>query len=174
MENVSDHKTTAAVITPFIVHNLKMGIDIVLWRVRIGSFAQPNKSKSCLHGLTLTFGHISLSNRVALFLLLIVEGVESNPGPGGRGRTSRSNAGNRGRGRGTVQSTSVTENVVQTRGASRSHSQSQSEQPTLNAWISSGRISTGPRPEQTFLNSSRARSSSDIESLFGRIVIRLI
>ena len=104
---------------------------------------------------------------MALFLLLILEGVESNPGPGGRGRTSRSNAGNRGHGRGTVQSTSVTENIVQMRGALRSHSQSQSEQPSLNAWISSGSISTEPRPEQTSLNSSRAQSSSNVESLFG-------
>ena len=29
----------------------KMGISIVAWSVAIGSFTQPNKQRSCVHGL---------------------------------------------------------------------------------------------------------------------------
>ena len=79
-----------------------MGIDTVSWRQRIGCFSQPIKSKS--HTQTLTIGRISVIIRLLLFLLLVVHGVESNPGPEtvrgrGRGSASGRGSGNRGRGR---------------------------------------------------------------------------
>ena len=89
-----------------------MGNTVEHWRAEIGGFCQPVKPKSLLKSLHVkdkTF--ISLGIRVVLFLLLVVEGVESNPGPGppkstapGRGRGSRGSARGMGppRGRGSA------------------------------------------------------------------------
>ena len=70
-----------------------MGIDIYQWRARIGCFSQP--VKKTIHMLTLRIKHVTIAIRILLSLLLVVQGVESNPGPGERGR-----GGGRGRGRG--------------------------------------------------------------------------
>ena len=56
-----------------------MGIDIDIWRKRIGGFSQPFKGRFPLE--TLKLKHLSLYIRVCLFLLLVVQGVETNPGP---------------------------------------------------------------------------------------------
>ena len=57
-----------------------MGVDIVLWRVRIGTFIQPVKCRSRIPVLTVS--GMSLYIRALLFLLLAVYGVETNRGPG--------------------------------------------------------------------------------------------
>ena len=57
----------------------KMGIDIDTWRKRIGGFSQPFKGR--FPHETLKLKHLSLYIRVCLFLLLVVQGVEANPGP---------------------------------------------------------------------------------------------
>ena len=89
-----------------------MGNTVEQWRAVIGGFNQPMKSKSLFKSLRVkdkTF--ISLGIRVVLFLLLVVGGVESNPGPGppkstasGHGRGSRGSAQGMGppRGRGSA------------------------------------------------------------------------
>ena len=72
-----------------------MGNSVEQWRASIGGFCQPVKSKSRLKTLQVkcrTF--VSLAIRITLFLLLVVEGVEANPGP------PRSNPADPGRGRG--------------------------------------------------------------------------
>ena len=80
-----------------------MGIDIVFWRVRIGTFIQPAKCHSRIPVLTIT--GMSLYIRTLLFLLLAVYGVETNPGPvngpgtlGKGGATGSSSSKGRGRG----------------------------------------------------------------------------
>ncbi|MEW8546813.1 MAG: hypothetical protein AB2693_25140 [Candidatus Thiodiazotropha sp.] len=60
-----------------------MGITLEQWRAVIGCFSQPVKSVSRLK--TLKMKYVSLSVRVLLFYLLVVEGIESNPGPPRRG-----------------------------------------------------------------------------------------
>ena len=80
-----------------------MGIRTAQWRARIGLFSQPIKSKVHLQTLTITSKYLSLGIRFMLFLLLVTEGVESNPGP----QRTRSNVSNRGRGRGGVRSASA-------------------------------------------------------------------
>ena len=86
-----------------------MGNTVEQWRAAIGGFCQPVKSKCRLQTLQVkcrTF--LSLSIRTVLFLLLVVEGVESNPGPPGpsdptdnvRGRGRGRGRGNRGYARG--------------------------------------------------------------------------
>ena len=65
----------------------KMGISIVAWRVAIGSFTQPNKQRSCVHGLKVPINlyREGLQWIVSMSLLLIVSGdIERNPGPRGR------------------------------------------------------------------------------------------
>ena len=79
-----------------------MGIEISLWRARVGTFSQPIKCKTTFP--VLRVNGVLLCVRVLLFLLLAVNGVETNPGPGsgssaaekGRGGSAAS----RGRGRG--------------------------------------------------------------------------
>ena len=81
-----------------------MGINIASWRQRIGCFSQP--IKSICHIQTLIIKHVSVAARMLLFLLLVVHGVEANPGPDcdrgrgkGSGRGSGKGPGNRGRAR---------------------------------------------------------------------------
>ena len=67
----------------------KMGISIVACRVAIGSFTQPNKQRSCVHGLKVPINlyRKGLQWIVFMSLLLIVSGdIECNPGPRGRGK----------------------------------------------------------------------------------------
>ena len=74
-----------------------MGIDISAWRCRIGCFSQPLKTKCRLK--TIKIQNISIFIRVCLFLLLVVQGIEWNPGPGtgsGPGGSSNTRSGSRG------------------------------------------------------------------------------
>ena len=64
-----------------------MGVDISQWRARIGCFSQP--AKTVVHMQVLRIGNVSFAIRALLLLLLVVQGVESNPGPGDRRRGSR-------------------------------------------------------------------------------------
>ena len=57
-----------------------MGVGIVAWRCRIGCFSQPVKTKCKMQ--TIKIHYITIFIRICLFLLLVVQGVESNPGPG--------------------------------------------------------------------------------------------
>ena len=68
-----------------------MGISIVAWSVAIGSLTQPNKQRSCVHGLNVPINlyRKGLQWIVFMSLLLIVSGdIECNPGPRGRGNTN--------------------------------------------------------------------------------------
>ena len=62
-----------------------MGITVELWRCRIGCFSQNHTRLSKSTGgkthLTMFQSSISLSLRIALCALLIVQGIECNPGP---------------------------------------------------------------------------------------------
>lgn len=57
-----------------------MGIDVSLWRARIGTFTQPLARRGWVQGLKLM--GVSLCIRTVLFYLLVVHGIEMNPGPG--------------------------------------------------------------------------------------------
>lgn len=69
-----------------------MGIPPEVWRARIGSFAQPMKTKSSSHNTNNQPASVpvivSLCIRMLLFSLLVIQGIESNLGPlsSGRGR----------------------------------------------------------------------------------------
>lgn len=84
-----------------------MGIDINQWRARIGCFSQP--VKKFIHIQTLKIKHVSFALRLVLFLLLVVQGIESNPGP----RPGR-NSGVRGRGSNRSRGYNVPEEDTQT------------------------------------------------------------
>ena len=56
-----------------------MGINIELWRVRIGTFNPGIKKRLKFHGICLSRGTFSVA--VRLCILLIIGGVEQNPGP---------------------------------------------------------------------------------------------
>ena len=71
-----------------------MHMDIVAWRCRIGCFSQPIKSKRKIQ--TIKIQNISIFIRICLFLLLVVQGVESNPGPGTGSGPGGANRGTRG------------------------------------------------------------------------------
>ena len=80
-----------------------MGIEISLWRARVGSFSQPIECKSVFPVLKVC--GVLLCVRVVLFLLLAVNGVETNPGPGpggsgaaDKGRGGSTSSSSRGRG----------------------------------------------------------------------------
>jgi hypothetical protein len=62
-----------------------MGISTQACRIRIGTFIQPIKTKTTIK--TFQLKYVSLCLRIALFHLLLAEGIESNPGPtNARGR----------------------------------------------------------------------------------------
>ena len=60
-----------------------MRINIELWRVRIGAFNPGIKNRLKFHGICLSKGTFSVAVRLVLCLciLLIIGGVEQNPGP---------------------------------------------------------------------------------------------
>lgn len=83
-----------------------MGDSVQQWRCRIGSFMQPLKTKYAFQTLCVRLTYVSLSLRLALFGMLLAQGIESNPGPGpgstgsSRGRNSGGSVRGRGTGRG--------------------------------------------------------------------------
>ena len=59
-----------------------MGNSLEQWRAAVGCFSQPATCKSALKSLKLKYStYMSLSIRLLLFILLTVEGIESNQGP---------------------------------------------------------------------------------------------
>ena len=75
-----------------------MGRDISQWRARIGCFTQP--LKITLHIQTIKVKNVSFVIRLLLFLLLVVQGIESNPGPGPNDARGRGKPRGRGSNRG--------------------------------------------------------------------------
>ena len=108
-----------------------MGICVVQWRTRIGLFSQPVKNRVHLQTLVVTAKYMSFSIRLVLFLLLVVEGIESNPGPP---PNSQSTASAIGRGCWAGRGASVSAVGVRTRSTTRSQGDL-ADQPTLNAWL---------------------------------------
>ena len=118
---------------------VKMGVSVEQWRSRIGSFEQPIKCKVSLP--TLKLKHVLLSVRIALFFMLLSQGIEANPGPppvgsrtytrsDGRGRGSGTG---RGRGRGGEDQYYLQSQT--TARVTRSSSLSQNRQPSINDWL---------------------------------------
>lgn len=70
-----------------------MGVEITVWRVKIGTFMMPDKRRCAFRGIKVPSAYISQGLRwiVVLSILLLNSGdVESNPGPSDRtGRTSK-------------------------------------------------------------------------------------
>ena len=79
-----------------------MGNTVEQWRATIGGFCQPVKTITRLKKIKVKYSTcISLAIKVVLFMMLVVEGVGSNPAPRsntndpsqGRGRCGRENRG---------------------------------------------------------------------------------
>lgn len=87
-----------------------MGISVEQWRQRIGTFSQPVRSSKMMPKLVLKSKYLSLGIRNLLFLMLVVQDVESNPGLGSSASeqdlvyqiATSSNVRGRGRGRGVT------------------------------------------------------------------------
>ena len=151
-------------------HRISMGIDVDTWRRRIGSFSQPYKGKFPLR--TLKMKSLSLCIRVCLFFLLVMQGVETNPGPGtgpgglgsGSGSGSGSGPGRSGSSSGQRNSTSAFNKQLRGRGQpgsgrgggrgspayDKSHPISDrvlrsadSSQNVMSSWLNSDRRSSG-------------------------------
>lgn len=69
-----------------------MGISLELWRCRIGYFVQPDKRKTYVRAIILSGTQVRTSIRIllALSVLLVMAGVEQNPGPPRRPHVRRS------------------------------------------------------------------------------------
>lgn len=73
-----------------------MGVSIEVWRARVGTFVQHSKPKAAAKTWRTKYPSMSLIIRTLLFLLLVSQCVESNPGPGsqnGRGRGENKGSG---------------------------------------------------------------------------------
>ena len=141
-----------------------MGIEIELWRARIGSFSQPIKCKTLLSVLRVK--SVSLCIRILLFLLLVVNGVETNPGPGpnsgnaaAKGRIGSTSESSRGRGRGEPSESNqrlLRSNSSSAHGGAQgqafrsasptvlTYSSTPSAQPPVNQWFSSNSGAMSP------------------------------
>lgn len=97
-----------------------MGVDLSVWRAKIGLFMMPNKGRVRVRGLKLPLAVFSIGLRWILILsigLIISGDVEANPGPVGRG-----NRGNR-TARQSTDNNNVS-NVINTRSRQRTLSSS--------------------------------------------------
>ena len=119
-----------------------MGISTEQWRSTIGCFSQPLKSITRLKNIKLRYSAcVSFGVRTLLFLLLVVEGVEANPGPPrGRGRGSKGASGfgpPTGRGAGSTDYFSDNPNpdMAPLRRSQRLHEPLTNRQSLLNAWL---------------------------------------
>ena len=167
-----------------------MGDTLELWRARIGCFVQPVKTRSRIQTLSVSAFSVSLAIRLTLFLLLVVHGVESNPGPGssingaaadsgdtrgrgtgrGRGRGAR---GGMGRGFQNVEAEDFFADTS-TSGSSRRVTRSlqsqlqSSQQPSIANWLSSQphpQSQAGQQSRQPSSERSRDDSESDTDDL---------
>ena len=83
------------VLSDLFNQNIKMGVEICVWRAVIGMFVQPNKCRSHLNGYIIWKSWINGGLRwiLSMSILLIISGdIESNPGPTGRGGRTMRNA----------------------------------------------------------------------------------
>lgn len=157
-----------------------MGIDISLWRCRIGTFSQPVKCVTRLKTIKLKYMYVSLSIRVVLLLLLLAECIEPNPGPyNSRGNTGRARVVNKGRGRGRgygrgtdIFSDSSDYNISTRRSARLQSSQSE-QQNSISSWLYSSQrqesvtdgTGAGVRSETSRSEPSRRRDeTNDIDN----------
>lgn len=97
-----------------------MGVDVSLWRARIGLFFQLVKPKSYTAVLTVESGSVSLCIRILLFMLLTMQCVELNPGPR-PDHNPATESGHIGRGRGGVSLNSGGTSLPRGRGRGRGH-----------------------------------------------------
>ena len=70
-----------------------MGVDIAVYRCKIGLFCMPVKVRTALRTLSLSKKTVSKILRLAIFLSVLVTlggDVETNPGPSGRGTSNAS------------------------------------------------------------------------------------
>lgn len=165
-----------------------MGVTLQQWRSRIGCFIQPVKSKTHFQTLCISKNCISLGLRVMLFLMLVTQGIESNPGPSsrtdsgatgsdvrgrgssrgngnGRGGSNRGGMGRRGMGRGFVpEDFFADEPVGQNRRVTRS-SQSHTrslQQHSIDGWLNSQPTNSQPSQlTQQSRTTSPARSRAE-------------
>ena len=142
-----------------------MGVSIEMWRCRIGCFSQPVKCKTTLQVLIVSRSSVSLSIRIALFLLLAMHGVEQNPGPGARGDNPRGASG-RGKARGQGRQSTVTHNETDIFSQSsnapptRRSSRLFSEQSTMSTWLRSSQSSLSTNSQ----NASQSNRTSECNS----------
>lgn len=156
-----------------------MGVSVEMWRCRIGCFSQPVKLKSALQVLVVSRSSVSLSIRIALFLLLAMHGVEQNPGPRSRGGNNRGVDGRGGKTRGQGRGSPIVPNepdiFSQPSDAppARRSSRIINEQSSLNSWLRNSQSpsntnSQNPispqRPSACHTSNSSIASSMDIES----------
>lgn len=171
-----------SIVVDRVAGETEMGINIEQWRCRIGTFSQPIRCKVATP--TLKLKYVSLSIRILLFFMLVVEGVEANPGPGstssergerassihsdrGRGRGRGGAAGGRGR-RGTI-SGGQNLNLNLRSGAdedyrvTRSSVRLQSEQSSLSSWLGLSQPSYQPADSanENVTNRQNDRNRSD-------------
>ena len=162
-----------------------MGIEISLWRARVGTFSQPIKCKTTFP--VLRVNGVLLCVRVLLFLLLAVNGVETNPGPGsGSGAAEKGRGGSaasRGRGRGDSGESNqrlLRSNSSSSHGGAQGHamrsssprnstySSMASTQPPINQWLnnSGGMISSpGQGASPGLFGPSRFQSPSYMQPI---------
>ena len=170
-----------------------MGIEIALWRARVGTFSQPIKCRTALPVLRIT--GVLLGVRVMMFLLLAVNGVETNPGPlagsyvPGKGKGKGGSTTAAGRGHSNVGETNqrlLRINSSSTQGGAHggaqggahghgmrspspnvsTYSTTASIQPPINQWFSNsgGGMSPGPGSGPGFFGPSRFQSPSYTQS----------
>ena len=110
-----------------------MGVDLCLWRARIGTFSQPFKSKISIAKLNLY--HVGLCLRILLFAILAAQCVERNPGP--RGQYTRSST----RNGSSVSNESAERQTDHQTPTNRSSSQPHltQNQPQINQWLGAPR-----------------------------------
>ena len=159
-----------------------MGIEISLWRAQFGSFSQPIKCKTVFPVLRVCC--VFMCVRVLLFLLLAVNGVETNPGPGTggsnaaeKGRGGSTSALSRGRGQGDSGESNqrlLRSNFSSSHGGAQGHgirspslrvssySNIPTTQPPINHWLSnnSGGMSRGPGAGPGLFGPSRFQAPS--------------
>ena len=165
-----------------------MGVSLELWRARIGCFVMPRKCRTRVETVKPVF--VSLAIRLALFYLLIAEGIESNPGPHsrttdagseqgssprgrGRGRGARGNGGRGGRGsrRGRGETVDIFANAAvggipgqeaqpEPPYSLRRSSRSQN-QPTVSDWLMG---SQSQSQSQSMLHTNNPQRDIDLES----------
>ena len=118
-----------------------MGISTEQWRITIGCFSQPFKSIDRLKTIKIRYTvFTSLGVRTLMFILLVVQGVEANPGPPrGRGRISKGASGfgpPSGRGAGSADYFFDNPDITPLRRSQRLHTEpSTNRQSSLNAWL---------------------------------------